>query len=88
MTYDPVGTLADFATRRAIGFTMLSDPGSKIIRAFGVLNDRYPGHAVAHPIIFAIDAKGVVRHRFSGKHYRERADLDLVLNVLRGRAGG
>jgi peroxiredoxin len=88
LTYDRVDRLADFATRRAIGFAMLSDPRSTIIRAFGVLNDAYPGHAVAHPIIFVIDRTGVIRHRFSGKHYRERADIDLVLKVLRGRAGG
>ncbi len=88
VTYDRVDTLADFATRRAIGFTMLSDPRSAIIRAFDMLNDRYPGHAVAHPIIFVIDAQGVVRHRFSGKHYRERTDIDLVLKTIRAAAGG
>ncbi|MEE8445769.1 MAG: redoxin domain-containing protein, partial [Alphaproteobacteria bacterium] len=66
VSYDRVDRLADFATRRAIGFAMLSDPSSTVIRAFGVLNDAYPGHAVAHPIIFAIDPAGIIRHRFSG----------------------
>lgn len=88
VSYDRVDRLADFATRRAIGFTMLSDPRSAVIRGFGVLNDAYPGHAVAHPIIFVIDAAGIVRHRFSGKHYSQRPDIDLVLKILRAAADG
>lgn len=83
LTYDRVDKLADFVIRRTIGFTMLSDPRSTIIRAFGVLHDAYPGHAIAHPIIFVIDAKGIIRHRFSGKHYSTRTDIELVLKTLR-----
>lgn len=82
VTYDRVGALADFATRKSIKFVMLSDPRSAIIRAFDVLNDAYPGHAIAHPIIFVIDETGVVRHRFSGKHYTKRTDIDLVLKTI------
>lgn len=87
VTYDGVEKLADFATRRSIRFTMLSDPRSEIIRAFGVLDGRYPGYAIAHPIIFVIDAGGVIRHRFSGHEYTEPPDIDLVLEILRKSAG-
>ena len=87
VTYDPVDRLADFATRQSIGFPMLSDPRSEIIRAFGVLDGRYPGHAIAHPIIFVIDPQGVIRHRFSGREYTHPPDVELVLKTLRKPAG-
>jgi len=87
VTYDPVEKLADFATRRSIGFAMLSDPNSAIIRAFGVLDGRYPGHAIARPIVFVIGPDGVIRQRFSEGHYTERPDIDLLLKTLRERAG-
>jgi peroxiredoxin len=38
ISYDPVATLAEFATRRHITFPLLSDAGSATIRAFGILN--------------------------------------------------
>jgi len=38
ISYDPVPTLAEFATRKQITFPLLSDAGSATIRAFGILN--------------------------------------------------
>jgi peroxiredoxin len=38
ISYDPVPTLTDFATRRHITFPLLSDMGSATIKAFGILN--------------------------------------------------
>jgi len=87
VTYDGVDKLADFGTRRSIGFTMLSDPKSTIIRAFDVLDTRYSGFAIAHPIVFVIDPHGVIRHRFSASHYTERPEIDVILETLRKSAG-
>ena len=43
--YDSEAILADFAKRKKITFSLLSDPQSKMIRAFGVLNTAVPaGH--------------------------------------------
>jgi peroxiredoxin len=36
-----VKALARFSRRRKIGFTLLSDPDSAIIRAFGLLNEDF-----------------------------------------------
>jgi peroxiredoxin len=78
--------LARFAKRRDIQFTLLSDPKSKAIRAFGVLNEDFPpksvGYGIARPVIFVVDAHGVIRGRFSESNYRERPDIDAVLNTL------
>lgn len=38
ISYDPVPTLAEFATRKQITFPLLSDAGSGTIKAFGILN--------------------------------------------------
>lgn len=38
ISYDPVPTLAEFATRKQITFPLLSDAGSVTIKAFGILN--------------------------------------------------
>ena len=38
ISYDPVPTLAEFATRKQITFPLLSDAGSATIKAFGILN--------------------------------------------------
>lgn len=48
-----------------------------------MLNDRTPGFAIARPIIFVIDPDGIVRHRFSKVNYRERPEIDQVLDALR-----
>lgn len=67
---------------------MLSDEGSAIIRAFGLLAENYPPgsfyYGVPHPAIVVIDANGVVSHRFSESNYVTRPEIDDVLIALRG----
>jgi len=66
---------------------MLSDVGSDIIRAFGLLAENYPQgsfyYGVPHPAIVVLDAAGNVSHRFSERHYTTRPDIEDVLAVLR-----
>ena len=92
VTYDPVPVLKRFAERRDIGFALLSDASMEIIPAFGLLNESFrqgsPWHGIAHPLILVVDAEGVVRHRFSERSYRDRPDVDVVLDILRREAGG
>lgn len=76
LSYDPVPVLKDFATRRRISFPLLSDEGSAIIQAFGLLNPEYPpghiGHGVPYPGTFVTDAKGVIREKHFEKTYVQR----------------
>ncbi|MDH3233168.1 MAG: peroxiredoxin family protein [Alphaproteobacteria bacterium] len=87
ISYDSLSAIKNFSEGRGIKYTLLSDKGSKIIRAFGLLNEGHPpgsfGHGIPHPIVFAIDPKGVIRHRFSEATYRRRPNIDTVLKVLR-----
>lgn len=87
MTYDPVDVLKQFAARQKIGFTLLSDPKSQIIGAFGLIDDSIPRdnewYGFAHPMIFAVDPKGMIRHRFSEPNYQKRPDINVILDILR-----
>jgi peroxiredoxin len=90
-TYDPVDVLASFSRKFHIKNALLSDEGSKVIRALGILNEEHgPGsfaHGIPHPMVLVLDANGILRHRFSQEHYSERADKIEVLNAARDLAG-
>ena len=77
MSYDSVDVLKDFATRRQITYPLLSDPESKIIRGFGIINEiDYPAgnfaHGVPFPGTYIANAKGVIESKFFEKTYAER----------------
>jgi peroxiredoxin len=92
VTYDPVDVLARFAAREKVVFTLLSDPKSAIIGAFGLIDGSVPPgsdwYGFAHPMIFVVDPKGVIRHRFSESTYQNRPDVDVILDILRKEAKG
>ncbi len=83
---------ARFAADRGIGYTLLADRKAEIISAFGLINEQFPRssrwYGIALPMMFVIDPKGVITHRFSSTNYRERPDPGMVLRALRTRAGG
>ena len=78
--------LSLFASRRKINFPLLSDHGSKIIRAFGLLNESHPPgsavHGIAHPTILVINPKGKVTARFAEASYSQRPEISQVLKAL------
>jgi len=88
LSYDPVPTLAKFRTQKSLGYTLLSDPKSVAIDAFGVRNeevrgqDRYDG--IPNPAIFIIGADGVVKAKLYEDSYRKRPPAQLVLQTVDG----
>jgi hypothetical protein len=80
-----VGALADFTRRRHIGFPLLSDPDSEIIRRFGLLNPEYePGnvaHGVPYPATFVVDRQGVVKQRYAEEGYPYRRTAASILTL-------
>jgi len=74
ISYDSPEILKSFADRRKIDFPLLSDPGSKIIRAYEVLNAEATGQfaGMARPGFFFIDRNGLIREKFFEAKYRER----------------
>jgi peroxiredoxin len=89
VSYDPVGVLAEFAERRGITYPLLSDPGSKVIRQYGILNTTIPesntqSYGIPFPGTFIVDPKGIVTSRFFEDAYQERDSLASILVGLGG----
>lgn len=87
VSYDDTGVLTRFAGSRNIGFTLLADKGSTLIKAFDVLDQSVPETAawygLARPIIYVVDTAGKITHRFSSADYRSRTEPGVVLNAIR-----
>jgi hypothetical protein len=87
ISYDSPETLATFAKSRGITFPLVSDPGSAIIKRYGLLNEQQDPatrfYGVPHPGTFIVDSKGVVISRFFEDAYQERYT---AANIL-GRQG-
>jgi hypothetical protein len=84
ISYDPVPVLAEFASRRAITYPLLSDAGSKVIRAYGILNTTVPAsnaqqRGIPFPGTFIVDRRGVVTSRVFEEAYQERDTVSSVL---------
>jgi AhpC/TSA family/Thiol:disulfide interchange protein DsbD, N-terminal len=92
LSYDPVPVLKSFADRRRIPYPLLSDPGSHVIEAFGLLNPEYPegspAHGVPYPGTLVIDAHGIVRERYFEASYRERRTAASILLEEGAAEGG
>jgi hypothetical protein len=86
---DPVPVLAEFSSRRKIGFPLLSDPGSKTIKAYGILNTTLdsanPNYGIPFPGTFIVDARRVVTSRFFETAYQERDTISSILVKRGGR---
>ena len=84
ISYDSVEILRFFSDRRKIEFPLLSDPDSKIIRMYQVLNSEAigPNAGMARPGYFFIDPQGVIREKFFEAKYRERLTGNNVLSKL------
>lgn len=86
LSYDPVGTLKSFHLEHAPQLTFLSDPQSRVIKAFGILNQREKpgsrGFGIPNPGIIIVDSRGIIRLKFAEKSYRKRPQIDTVLNAI------
>jgi peroxiredoxin len=90
VTYDPVGVLADFASRRGITYPLLSDSGSETIKRFGILNTTVAPNStmmsgVPFPGTFLINTKGIVTSRFFEPAFQERVTVGSILAQLGNR---
>lgn len=86
MSYDPPEVLADFAKRRGITFPLLSDPGSAVIRRYGLLNTTMeagsPAYGVPFPGTFVLDRAGRVTARYFEAAYQERVTVSNILMAM------
>lgn len=74
ISYDSVKILKKFSDGQSLGFPLLSDDGSRTIRAYGIANPTRP--ELPLPGTFLIDRSGVVRAKLFEEGYRERHSVD------------
>jgi peroxiredoxin len=94
ITYDSVDIIQDFAERRSIGITLLSDPESTLVDALDIRDPVYTdpdsmAYGVPYPITFIVNAESVITHKLwhepgygNQRGYRERISVGDVLSVL------
>jgi hypothetical protein len=83
ISYDSTGTLKNFSDRQHIAYPLLSDPESKIIRAFDILNETVKpgafGYGIPYPGVYMIDAQGKVVAKYFEDDYKDRvATADIL----------
>jgi len=91
ISYDSPAILKNFADRRQITFPLLSDPESKIIRAYGILNEEAPKgpfYGIPHPGTYILNRQGVVVAKYFEDDYTQRYTASDILVKQFGAAAG
>lgn len=79
ISYDPTEKLKKFAESSGVKFPLLSDEGSKTIRAYGIHNKK----GLPHPGTYVIGKDGKVQTALFTEGYRERHTIENLIKVLR-----
>lgn len=98
ISYDPVDKLAAFSQSRDLGLTLLSDPESKVIDAFGLRNERHKEGRFAgipHPAAFVIRPDRTIAAKLyekdyltNDKSYATRPEVGAILAASDATLGG
>lgn len=94
ISYDDEAKQSDFAKKRQISSAFIADEDSKIIKAFGILNESHqPGsrvYGIPHPAVFIVDENGVVEAKLyeedyasNSKSYRNRPAVEKILDAVK-----
>lgn len=84
ISIDPADKLEAMKKDMGLTFPHLMDPGSKVIRSFGLLNEQHG--ELPHPATLVLDADGVVRFLEINVNFRERPATAKVIEALQGLA--
>jgi hypothetical protein len=83
LSYDSKGTLKSFADRQHITYSLLSDPDSKIIGTFKILNETTkPGtmtYGIPYPGVYIIGTQGMVVSKYFEDDYKDRVSTADIL---------
>ena len=86
ISYDAPATSAAAVVKLGLTFPLLSDPGSKVIDAYGIRNAEAKGKSagVPHPVVFLVDRQGVIRVKLAREGYRDRPETaEIIAGVQR-----
>jgi peroxiredoxin len=82
ISYDSVEMLERFTKEQSIGYTLLSDPGSKTIDAYKVRNQQVrSGRAegIPHPTIFLVNSEGVIAAKLREEGFKVRPTVEAIV---------
>ncbi len=92
LSYDSPEILAAFTAKRGIAFTLLSDPKSEVIDRYKLRDPQYPpgsrAYGVPRPIIFILDASGVIKAKLYEDSFKDRPPVTSVISKLDELGGG
>jgi hypothetical protein len=92
VTYDSREILGRFAAQFSIGYPLLSDAESDVIRGFGILNDDMPEgslfHGIPYPGNFLLGPDGRVLAKYFLPDYQTRPSASEILARSFGTSGG
>ena len=86
ISYDSEETLMKFARKSSITYPLLSDPGSKTIKAYDLLNKEAVGSridGVPYPGTIVIDTKGIIRSKLFLEGYRDRHGIEALIKAIK-----
>lgn len=91
VSYDEPDALTDYADAHDVTFTMLSDPDSEVIEAFGILNtlippDDHPWYGIPFPGAYVVDADGIIVAKFFEHNFAVRPGPEQMLAAALGQA--
>ena len=76
VSYDTVAILKHFSDRSDIGYPLLSDPGSELIKKFGILNTTVPEdhrlYGIPNPGEYLVKPDRMVQAKFFEEKYQDR----------------
>jgi hypothetical protein len=92
VSYDSIEVLKAFMAAYKIGFPLLSDKGSGVIKQFGIFNRNIPSdqraYGIPFPVQYLLAPDGTVREKFFLPDYRTRPTASRILLKSFGVAGG
>ncbi len=91
VSYDSQEILHRFAAAQHLGFPCLSDKGSAVIKAFGILNTNVPAnhpfYGIPFPTNYLVGPDGVIRAKYFLPDYQTRVASSEILLDQFGTAG-
>ena len=82
ISYDSVDILNRFSKKQSLGYTLLSDPGSKTIDAYKVRNESArPGRSegIPNPTVFLVNNNGVIAAKLREENMKVRPTIEAIV---------
>ncbi|MCG8425638.1 MAG: peroxiredoxin family protein [Proteobacteria bacterium] len=80
ISVDPADKSKELASKLSIGFPLLEDKGLKVIRQYGVADEK---NEISLPALFVVDQGGAITWKYIGKGPPDRPLLPDVLNAVK-----